>query len=116
MFEFVWRKYFKMFELDEIMHQTERKMFAEILNRLHEGNHTASDLQKLKERRVEENECPIEAPHLFIQNALVDECNDKVYKSLNSVSKYTIKAHESVIGTCLREDNETNTVCSFEEF
>ena len=45
----LWRKYFKMFELDEIMHQRESKMFAEILNRLREGNHTASDLQKLKE-------------------------------------------------------------------
>ena len=46
----LWRKYFKMFELDEIMRQRESKMFSEILNRLREGNHTASDLQKLKER------------------------------------------------------------------
>ena len=45
----LWRKYFKMFELDEIMRQRESKMFAEILNRLQEGNHTPSDLQKLKE-------------------------------------------------------------------
>ena len=36
----LWRKYFKMFELDEIMGQRESKMFAEILNRLCEGNHT----------------------------------------------------------------------------
>ena len=28
----LWRKYFKMFELDEIMRQREIKMFAEILN------------------------------------------------------------------------------------
>ena len=52
----LWRKHFKMFELDEIMHQRESKMFAEILNRLREGNHTPSDLQKLKERCVEESE------------------------------------------------------------
>ena len=28
----LWNKYFKMFKLDEIMHQRESKMFAEILN------------------------------------------------------------------------------------
>ena len=85
----LWRKYFKMFELDEIIRQRESKMFAEILNRLREGNHTPSDLQKLKERCVEESECPTEALRLFIQNALVDEYNDKVYQSFDSVDKYT---------------------------
>ena len=53
----LWRKHFKMFELDEIMRQRESKAFAEILTRLREGNHTPSDLQKLKERCVEESEC-----------------------------------------------------------
>ncbi len=48
------KKYFRMFELDEMMRQRESKMFAEILNRLREGKHTSSDLQKLKERCVEE--------------------------------------------------------------
>ena len=79
----LWRKYFKMFELHEIMRQRESKMFAEILNRLREGNHTPSDLQKLKERCVEESECPTGAPRLFIQNALVDEYYDKVYQSFD---------------------------------
>ena len=49
----LWRKYSKMFELDEIMRQRESKMFAEILNRLREGNHTPSDVLKPKERCVE---------------------------------------------------------------
>ena len=98
----LWRKY----ELDEIMRQRESKMFAEILNRLREGNHTASDLQKLKERCVEESKCPREAPRLFIQNALVDEYNDKVHQAFDSVSKCTIKAHDSVIGACSTELKE----------
>ena len=102
----LWRKYFKMFELDEIMRQRESKMFAEILSRLREGNHTASDLQKLKERCVDESKCPTEAPRLFIQNALVDEYNDKVYQSFDSVDKYTIKAQDSVIGACSAELKE----------
>ena len=92
-----------MFELDEIMHQRESKMFAEILIRLREGNHTASDLQKLKETRVDASKCPTEAPQLFIQNALVDECNDKVYQSYDSVDKYTIKTQDSIIGACSAE-------------
>ena len=50
----LWRRYFRMFELDEIMRQRESKEFAEILNRLREGKHTSSDIQKLRERCVEE--------------------------------------------------------------
>ena len=70
----LWRKYFRMFELDEIMRQRESNIFAEILNRLREG--------KLEQICVEESECPTEAPRLFIQNALVDDYNDKVYQSV----------------------------------
>ena len=69
----LWKSYFRMFELDEIMRQRESKEFAEILNRLREGKHTSSDLKKLKERCVEESSCSREAPRLFIQNALVDD-------------------------------------------
>ena len=94
----LWRKYFKMFELHEIMRQRESKMFAQILNRLREGNHTPSDLQKLKERCVEESKCPTEAPRLFIQNALVDEYNDKVYQSFDSGN--------GIIGACSTELKE----------
>ena len=100
------RKYFKMFELDEIMRQRESKMFAEILYRLREGNHTPSDLQKLKERCVEESECPADAPRLFIQNVLVDDYNNKVYQSFDSVNKYSVKAQDSVTGACSTELKE----------
>ncbi|XP_028416127.1 ATP-dependent DNA helicase PIF1-like [Dendronephthya gigantea] len=93
----LWKKYFKMFELDEIMRERESKMFAEILNRLREGKHTTSDLKKLKERCVQESNCPREAPRLFIQNALVDKYNNQVYESFTD-NRYTIKAQDSVIG------------------
>ncbi|XP_028404104.1 ATP-dependent DNA helicase PIF1-like [Dendronephthya gigantea] len=102
----LWRKYFRMFELDEIMRQRESKIFAEILNRLREGNHTPSDLQKLKERCIEESACPKEAPRLFIQNALVDEYNDIVYQSFDDRDKYIIRAQDSVIGACSAELKE----------
>ena len=36
----LWHQHFKMFELTEIMHQRDSKLFAELLNRLHEGKHS----------------------------------------------------------------------------
>ena len=73
----LWKRYFRMFELDEIMRQRQSKVFGEILNRLREAKHISTDLQKLKQRCVEESACPIEAPRLFIQNAMVDNYNEK---------------------------------------
>ena len=40
----VWQELFKMFELNQIMRQRESKLFAEMLNRLREGNHTNKDI------------------------------------------------------------------------
>ena len=42
----LWKEHFKMFEVVEIMTQRECKEFAEILNRLREGKHTAHDILK----------------------------------------------------------------------
>lgn len=61
-----------MFELQEIMRQRESKQFAEILNRLREGNHT-------------------------IPNSKVDEWNNGVHMAATG-DKYTIRASDSVIG------------------
>ncbi|CAB4028481.1 Hypothetical predicted protein, partial [Paramuricea clavata] len=101
----LWKKYFRLFELDEIMRQRESKMFAEILNRLREGKHTTTDLQKLKERCVQESSCPQEAPRSFIQNALVDKYNEQVYESFTD-NRYTTKAQDSVIGAASAELKE----------
>lgn len=59
-----------MFQLDEIMRQRKSKNFAEILNRLCEGNHTPTDLENLKETCVKETICPKENACLFVHNAL----------------------------------------------
>jgi hypothetical protein len=88
----LYKNYFRMFELDE----------TEILNRLREGKHTTTDLQKLKERCVQESNCPQEAPRLFIQNALVDKFNEQVYESFTD-NRYTIKAQDSDIGAASAE-------------
>ena len=95
----LWQSYFKMFELKEIMRQKESKVFAEILNRLREGNHTVDDILTIKERLIEENSIqdPMDAPHMFIQNMKVNAFNQRVHDAATA-EKYCIKAVDSVIG------------------
>ena len=95
----IWQELFKMFELHEIMRQRESKQFAEMLNRLREGNHTKEDIMKFKEQILQPSSTnyPIDAPHLFIQNAKVNEFNDRAHRAISG-TKYSIKAHDSVIG------------------
>ena len=95
----LWQEHFTMFELDEIMRQREGREFAQILNRLREGNHTQDDIAKLKVRCISEH-CMnylIDVPHLFIKNSKVDEFNIRVHSAATG-DKYTIKALDSVIG------------------
>ena len=48
----LWQTHFTMFELTEIMRQKEDAPFAELLNRIREGNHTEEDLTVLKSRSI----------------------------------------------------------------
>ncbi|XP_044182737.1 ATP-dependent DNA helicase PIF1-like [Acropora millepora] len=95
----VWQELFKRFELKQIMRQRESKDFAELLNRLREGNHTNQDIQKLKQIIVSitNHEYPKDAPHVLIQNAKVNDFNARAHNALPGI-KYSIKAHDSVIG------------------
>ena len=45
---------------------------------------------------------PVDAPHLFIQNAKVNDFNDKVHQASQG-TKYNIRAHDSVIGATSQE-------------
>ena len=100
----LWKELFKMFELDEIMRQRESKHFAEMLNRLREGKHTEKDIVNLKQRMIEvnSNNYPLDAPHLFTENDKVNKFNDRAHRSISG-TKYTIKAHDSVIGATSSE-------------
>lgn len=44
----LWKMHFSMYELCQIMRQRDNHLFAEILNRLHEGKHTEEDIKILK--------------------------------------------------------------------
>ena len=65
----IWNEYFTLFELTEIMRQKDDKEFAELLNRLREGNHTQNDIEVLKERilkiRPGQKNYSINMTHLF---------------------------------------------------
>ena len=94
----LWQEHFRMFELHEIMRQRESKMFAQMLNRLREGKHTCRDIKKLKERLIDSNSSAyLNVPHLFIQNAKVNKFSVRVHRAMSG-PKYSIKAHDTVIG------------------
>lgn len=96
----LWQQHFKIFERHVIVRQRESKTFAQVLNKLREGNHPIEDLWKLKERLTKEHSLsyPSDAPHLFIQNAKVNNLNMEVHNASDN-EKYNIKAQDSVIGT-----------------
>ena len=100
----LWQELFKMFELKEIMRQRESKQFAELLNRLREGKQTNEDIRISKQQILQPSgsNYPVDAPHLFIQNAKVNDFNDKVHQASQG-TKYNIRAHDSVIGATSQE-------------
>ena len=76
----IWSKHFKMFELTEIMRQKESKVFAQMLNRLREGNQTDEDIAFIKSREISNDFRTTGYPHqdvthLFNTNDLVEEFN-----------------------------------------
>ena len=91
-----------MFELNEIMRQRESKVFAEILNKLREGNHTDHDILKIKERIVNDDNSLINVPHLFTQNKTVNDFNERVHQAATG-EKHMIKSQDSVIGATASE-------------
>ncbi|XP_028405234.1 ATP-dependent DNA helicase PIF1-like [Dendronephthya gigantea] len=72
----LWNKYFKMFELDEIMRQREGRLFAEILNRLREGRDTENDILKIKESIT---------AHDSVIGAYSNELQDKIMRQISHV-------------------------------
>ena len=72
-------------------------------NRLREGKHTASDIAKLKERVVKEDmNNTTDVPHFFVQNAKVDEFNERVHYAATG-NNFRIRAQDSVIRATSQE-------------
>ena len=88
-----------MLELTQITRQKDSKVFAEIVNRLREGNHTVEDINKIKERLIKKKSIndPKDVQHLLIQNVKVTQFNKIAYQAASG-EKYSIQAIDSVIG------------------
>ena len=97
----LWKTHFKMFELTEIMRQKDDVLFAEMLNRIREGNHTKDDLAALEARRVKLNEQKYQMIknelHLFPCNAAVDAHNVNMFEASNE-EKTEIECYDTVLG------------------
>ena len=97
----IWTEYFTLFELTEIMRQKDDKEFAQLLNRLREGNHSENDISILKQRllnvRPGQDNYPMHLTHLFTTNASVDAHNNALY-TLSKAEKAQIKAVDIIVG------------------
>lgn len=96
----IWTDLFKMFELKKIMRQADSRLFAELLNRLREGNQTDEDINVLKQRLTDRGspEYPQTVCHLFATNESVNMFNSSVI-STSSNAVYTIHAKDRVVGS-----------------
>ena len=96
----IWTEYFTLFELTEIMRQKDDKEFAQLLNRLREGNQSENDISILKQRllnvRPEQGYYPMNMTHLFTTNASVDAHNNALY-TLSKADKAQIKALDIIV-------------------
>ncbi|XP_033746958.1 uncharacterized protein LOC117332184 [Pecten maximus] len=94
----LWKEHFQMFELVEIMRQKEDCRFAEILIRLRQNELTADDKSTLLACQIDRNSSsyPITAPHLFIENRLVNEFNSNLIQNC-SKPKVNVKADTDVL-------------------
>ena len=83
------------------MRQKDDKEFAQLLNRLREGNHSENDISILKQPllnvRPEQDDYPMNITHLFTTNVSVDAHNNALY-TLSKADKAQIKAVDIIVG------------------
>ena len=97
----LWRTHFKIFELNEIMRQKDDKEFAQLLNRIREGNHTKDDIATLEARSITVKDPHYQTLtnelHLFPRNIDVDSHNANMFERAVT-EKAEIKCLDTVLG------------------
>lgn len=95
----IWQDLFSLFELVEIMRQKEDLRFAQLLNRLREGNQLPDDIRLLNTRTIQnENESTVKMSHLFTRKLEVANFNRKVFDETLDAKKTIIEAIDSISG------------------
>ena len=96
----LWQQNAKMFELTTVMRQENGGQFAQLLNRMREGNLSESDNDLLATRLIkadsEEYDQVKGSLHLYLQNERVDCHNLQTYLQVQT-EKYDIKAIDCVV-------------------
>ena len=96
----LWQQNAKMFELTTVMRQDNGGQFAQLLNRMREGNLTESDNDLLATRLTkvdsEEYDRLRNSLHLYLQNERVDSHNLQTYLKAQT-QKYDIRAIDCVV-------------------
>ena len=96
----LWQQNAKMFELTTVMRQENGGQFAQLLNRMREGNLSESDNDLLATRLIkadsEEYDQVKGSLHLYLQNERVDCHNLQTYLKAQT-TKYDIKAIDCVV-------------------
>lgn len=93
------REFFKTHELIIIMRQKNDKDFAELLNRLREGQHTSGDIHVLKQNVREEDSKMTTIPHLYTTRKEVEIYNTSVFNKAKQENNVSIAAIDWVIGS-----------------
>ncbi|KAJ8049971.1 ATP-dependent DNA helicase pfh1 [Holothuria leucospilota] len=94
----LWKQFFTVHELTQIMRQKDDKEFAELLNRLRKGQHTETDIATLRSCAIHnQTEVPPYVPRLYPTNALVNQYNEAAFNSSNT-EKVTILAQDFIPG------------------
>lgn len=95
----LWTQLFSLYELTQIMRQRSDLFFAELLNRLREGNHTQDDISCLRTRIVQQkNAIMHEIPHLFCTRDAVTCHNTSMLERMDSVNKISVNAIDEISG------------------
>ncbi|XP_071855380.1 uncharacterized protein [Apostichopus japonicus] len=102
----LWKRNFTAYELTEIMRQKEDQAFAQLLNRLREGNQTVDDLVVLESRKVPSHNVAKNATHLFQTNHQVNAHNNKMLDLLDTM-KFEIPSFDVVTGDVSKKVKET---------
>ncbi|XP_071810917.1 uncharacterized protein [Apostichopus japonicus] len=92
----LWKQFFTVHELTQIMRQKDDKQFAELLNRLRKGIHTKADIDILQKRKVNQQEViNPSVPRLFPSNKLVNAYNELTFQS-SGREKLLVSANDSI--------------------
>lgn len=95
----LWTDLFSLFELDEIMRQKDDLTFAQILNRLREGEHTAADIDAVKGQIIQNESDELKKTiHLFSRRHEVNHHNQHLFDQLQQSQKTIVTAIDSVAG------------------